>query len=354
MSITCPVRSRVKLVKNVKIDRCLSGPGEIFVKKGGKIVPSDIIGEAKVPSSPIVFNLPKLLKVKKEKAPHLLLSSIGEKVAYGQPIARSQSLFWGRKTLIAPQNGVLVKFDEKRGFLTFQPEGRETEKLAALVWGKVTGVTKEEKVTITTSFLEITGVLGRGTVSGNLRVLKAKDEVVSHLEVEGKFGGEILVAGPILTKDTLKKAQVLEVAGFVTGGVHYRNFSDAEEDQLPVLVTEGFGKLPIGDDVWQVLEHFKGRAVFLRGEEKLLQVPLDEKEIKKEKHEKIKEKERGIAVGDLVRLTGEPGPIGTVGKVFKIGNKEQKLNSGLKAVLVGIKIKEGEVEVPVNNLEIIG
>lgn len=352
MSISCPVRNRARIVKNVKIERQLSGPGKILVKKGAKIVPSDIMGEAKISPKLIVFDLPKLLKVRPAKASDLLLFPIGERVVQDQPIARSQSLFLGKRTLIAPQNGVLFEFERASGSLTFQPEAEGKEKLLALVWGKVDEVEKDRKVVITTNFYEITGVLGRGNAVGNLKVLKTQEERVSHVDIDGTFKGEVLVVGPILGKDTFKKAHVLGVAGLVTGGIHFRDLYNQEDNQMAVLVTEGLGKLAIGDDIWRLLKRFEGRTVFLRGEKNLLQIPLEE-EVEEKCYPKMEEKKREIAVGNLVRLIGDPGPIGTVGKVLEIGKKKTKLESGIKTILVKVKIRDKEVEVPVNNLEII-
>lgn len=350
MSIVCPVRTRIQFFKDAKVKRKLLGEGKILVKKGQSVVPSDVIAKVEIRGKPLIFDLPQLLKAKKPFSKKHLLKKIGERVEKGEKLVCLKSLFFGRKTLIAPCGGEILEFKESSGQLVFQPETREEVQVLGLFWGEVEKVGKNE-VVFKTSFVDILGVLGIGEASGKILICRDRVDCFSLFSKKDSLKEEILVFEENPGRAALEKLKIRDASGVICGGVHFRDFQSCQKRKLPLLVTEGFGKLKIGEDLLGILQKYEGRRVLLEGEEKRLRIPLKKEEIRRIKQKETKERE--LKIGDKVRLIGEPGPLGVQGTVEEIGRNKVVLESGFKAVLVKVKIGKETLEVPSSNLEVI-
>lgn len=312
-------------------------------KKGQSVRPEEVLARGKVVSEPLVFDLGRLLKAKKPFSAKHLLKKPGEKVKKGDRLVCLQSFLFGKRILIAPSAGQVKELKETSGELVFQPALKEEINFPSLFWGEVAKVGKEE-VVIKTQFLDVFGVLGSGRASGEL--------ILGEGERESPESG-IFIFQDSPGRATLEKLKIRGAAGVICGGVHGRVFEGCRRRGLPLLLTEGLGRLRMGDDLWSLFQKHEGRLVLLNGEKKRLRIPLEEKEAKGAKKEAGKETEKELKKGDRVRLVGEPGPIGVQGKVIEIAGKKTPLDSGFRAVLVKVKTEEEVLEVPAPNLEIL-
>lgn len=350
MSASCPVRTRIKFFKEEKVERKLSGKGEVLVKKDQKVAPDDVIAKVEVGGEPLIFDLPQLLRAKRPFPKNSLLKKIGEKVEKGERLASFKSLFLGKKTLIAPCSGLILEFKEDSGELIFQPETKEEVQMPGLFWGEVEKI-KRDKVVLKTSGVDIFGFLGIKEAIGKILLCREQTSELSLFR-ENSLRGKILVFGESPGRAALEKLKIRGASGVICGGVHFRDFQSYQKGELPFLATEGCGKIKIGDDLLEIFQKYEGRDVLLEGEKKQVRIPLRKEELKSiKKTEAVKERE--LKLGDRVRLIGEPGPVGAQGVVIEIGKKKVVLESGFKVVLVKVKVDDEVLEVPSENLEII-
>lgn len=346
--ISCPVRIRTRFCLDEEIKRKLQGKAKVLVKRGQQVDPQKMIARLEIGGEPLVFDLPRLLKAKKPFTEKHLLKKPGEKVKKGDRLACLQSFLFGKRILIAPRSGEIKELKESSGELVFLPETRQEVAVPSLFWGEVVKAGKEEAV-IKSQFLDVFGVSGSGQALGKLILCRAGESRFSFPDQEDLESG-ILVFQDSPGRASLEKLKICGAAGVICGGLHWRDFSGCQRRDLALLITEGLGKLRIGQDLWEVLQEYEGRPVFLEGEKKRLRIPLEKKEARRGEKEAARERE--LKKGDQVRLVGEPGPIGAQGKVVEIEAKKTRVESGFKTVLVKVKTDTDLLKVPAANLEI--
>ena len=351
MSVFCSVRTRIKIFKDERVERKFFGEGKILVKKGQKVAPDEVIAKIMVGGEPLVFDLPLLLKAKKPFPKRNLIKPINKKVEKGEGLACTKSLFFGKKTLIAPCSGKILALKEETGELIFQPEAKKEVQVPSLFWGEVESVEKDQ-VVLNTSFQDILGTVGLNQAFGKILICQDQAECFSFLKKKDSLQNQVFVFFESPGRAVLEKLKIRGISGVVCGGVHFRDFEGCQRLELPLLLIEGFGNLKLGEDLFRVFPKYEGREVMLEGKKKRLRIPLKEEEVKGGREGK-EVKERELKVGDKVRLVGEPGSIGVQAKVVEIGKRKVVLESNFKAVLVKVRVGQKTLEVPSNNLEII-
>jgi hypothetical protein len=179
--------------------------------------------------------------------------------------------------------------------------------------------------------LTIFGVYCSQEAEGELIIGAGPEEIMGVGQLRAGHQGKILLTGSLLSRDLISKGTVVGVVGFLAGGTHRRVLTSSK---IPVCVVEGFGKLPLGPDLWEMLSKFKGRRVRLA----------------EAKTEEID----GLKSGDQVRLVGDPGPIGFQGQI--VGeSKSKKISPGIKIKVAEVKADKlgKKIYVPLQNLEVI-
>lgn len=321
----------------------MPGEGKVLLKKGQPVSPEDVLARVEAVSEPLVFDLPRLLKAKKPFSSKHLLKKPGEKVKKGDRLVCLQSFLFGKRILIAPSAGQIEELKESSGKLVFRPALKKEISFPSLFWGEAVKVGKKE-VTIKTQFSDVFGVLGSGQASGEL--------ILGAGEGESSEPG-IFVFQESPGRATLEKLKIRGAVGVICGGVHWRVFESCRRRGMSLLVTEGLGRLKMGDDLWSLFQKYQGRLVLLDGEKKRLRIPLEKKEAQGGGKEVGEKEEKELKKGDRVRLTGEPGPIGIQGQVVEVAGEKARLDSGFKAVVVKVKTEEEALDVPLPNLEIL-
>ena len=129
------------------------------------------------------------------------------------------------------------------------------------------------------------------------------------------------------------------------------------------MVTEGYGALPIGDDIFQILKEHEGKYVFLSGNNPRLLLPSIEPDsiirirkvalsphasLEKSPNTRIIE----TAVGESVRLIWPPY-MGSQGQIVAIDEQPTLLPSGINCIMATVELKLRKLRVPLNNLEVI-
>lgn len=379
MTYLVPVRLRIEKDKVTRITRTLKGEGHFIINKGQAVSPEEIIGSATISSGFRTINLATKLAVSPNEVEKYLVKKIGQRVYKGELLAYKTGWLLGRKKeVIAPADGNLDFLDHKTGELKISFFPKKID-LPAGVFGIVEEVDEERgQVIIKTQVSHIHGLLGSGrSRDGMLHFLGKNDDLIDKSLIEAGYDQRILVGGSLLFKDAIFAAVSEGINGVITGGINaedYRVISGGRiifpkkmdnDIGISLVVCEGFGSVPIGDDIFELLAKYAGKFIFIDGNKALISLPSFSSSslmaVKRTALPKLQPNNltedytTGISelkVGLKVRVVGN-SYLGVQGNVIAIDNSFSLLPSGLKTCLATVETARRKIQVPVANLEII-
>lgn len=344
-----PVRLRFQDKVVVRIERRLPGPGKVLVKAGDKVTPEEAVGESQISGGYRKINLSGLLGLGSNDVAKSLLKKPGEVVYKGEPLARS-SKFLGlkRRVYLSPVDGVVEELLEGEVTIRFAP----TEvKVASGFTGTIESVAEGEAVTVRTNAAKIRGIVGAGHERfGHIRVVGKSGEFLLPQHIDASDSGKIVVGGAIVTSDTIEKALALGVRGLVTGGINFHEtlgWSEGSDIGLTIVSLEGYGFHPINEELFKELSRFDGKYAAISGQDATILISIDGPA------EEVAEPSwRELKLGDSLRIISGEG-LGKVGQAEAVSSEPVKLESGLMASVVTLKIGTEKMIVPSHNLEIV-
>lgn len=346
-----PVIRRIEEKKKTLLPRYYPGECQPAVKVGQSVTEADVVAHCEVSAGRRLIKISSVLGVPGKDAGKHLLRKVGDRIYEGEIIARKKSMFGIRKSEVkSPIDGQIMQIDERGDLmLKFMPK---PVRLIAAASGVVKDISKE-KITISTVATKLRGVASIGREKeGMISVVAGPKEFILPGLIKAEDKGKILVGGALLEKSALEKSVTLGVAGIVTGGMNLREFNNlgaTGESLITILVTEGFGNLPMGTDMLDFLKTKDGRPALITSQEKSLIIP-ESTAVEVEQSATVYWKE--LKIGDKVRFfREESGDI--LGEVKELLG-EQILNSGILAEVVRVRFKSGEeLPLPAANLEIV-
>lgn len=375
------LRGRIRIEKDivVRIKRTLKGTGKLKVAVGMQVSPDQIIGTANVSSGFRKINLSELLSSPPADVQKYLVKSLGQRIYRGELLAfKKGTIFGGRKLITSPTDGVLDFLNPQTGELkmTFLPKKSE---LPAGVFGIVEAIDEARGlVAIKAQVTRIHGMFGSGRLrDGILHVLSKRDDLVNKSIITAQFDENILVGGSLIFKDAISSAISLGINGIITGGINAKDYKAMAGGHLTfpkkinndigvsIIVSEGFGSIPIGEDIFEVLSAYEGKFVSIDGNSAILDLPSFESKslenIKKvqlppsEPEQKFTGGGEGLIEaksGTRVRIIGNSF-LGEEGKILSIDRSLTLLPSGIHAYLATIETKRRKIQIPIANIEAI-
>lgn len=375
------VNLRVEKDVVTRIRRFLGGKGILNVSVGQQVTPEEVIGTSTIPSGFRTLNLCQLLSISPTEVENHLIRKVGQRIYKDELLAYKKGfLLGGHKVVTAPTDGILDFLNPKTGELrvSFIPK---KVNLPAGVYGIVEEVDKERGVTIIRmQGSRIHGMLGSGgSRDGILQILNTKDSLVSKSAILTKYEDYVLVGRNLFFKDAISASISAGVSGIITGGINAKDYKAMAGGRLifpkkldndigiSIVVCEGFGSIPIGDDIFEILSKYEGKFVSVDGNKAQILLPSFESDsMVKVKNTKLPQPADGelaldlehkdsileLKVGLKVRVVGSSFS-GEQGTVVAINESETLLPSGIRAYLVTIEGARRKIQVPVANLEVI-
>jgi hypothetical protein len=360
----------------VKKTRRLPVPGEVLVKKGDTVSHDTVVARTKVPGEPRIINIAYTLGVEPEEIERYMVIKIGDPVSENQPIALSKSFFGlVKKVCCSPFAGTLEHVSSTTGQAIVR-EHPITVEVNAYIPGTVVEELPREGVVIQTPAAFIQGIFGiGGETNGELMMVSKKpEEIIEAEHINSNSEGKVIVGGSLITLDALRKAVEIGVRGVVVGGINDRHLmtflgyelgvaiTGHEECGLTLIITEGFGKMPMQEKTFRMLEKFEGKMACINGATQIRagvmrpEIIIPRKDISLSRLAKIEEESyfsEGLMRGTLVRLIREPH-FGSIAKVVSLPVKLQKLETESMARVLEVELEDGrKVIVPRANVEII-
>ncbi len=353
-------------------DRVLPLKGEVVVSKGKIVEPSDVVAKTDLPGNVQMVNVANLLNIDPGDVKEVMKISIGTAVKKDDLVAETKGLFGLFKSSVkAPVDGTLEAISDVTGQVVFREAPIPVE-VDAYMRGKVKDIIPEEGVTIETTGAFIQGIFGIGGESqGQLKlVVESREQEITPDMITADLAGKIIVGGSFISLEAYQKAIAAKVAGVVVGGFNYSDLepilgytlgvaiTGSEDIGTPLVVTEGYGKIKMGDRTFDLLKQYDGHNVSINGATQIragvirpeIVIPIEDSELTGES--KLVESAEGITVGSLVRVIRAPY-FGFLGKIVKLPAELQKMESETMVRVADVEIDGQVYTIPRSNLEMV-
>ena len=197
--------------------------------------------------------------------------------------------------------------------------------------------------------------------------VKEPGEILSPRQIGEDDRGCILVGGALVTAAALRRAEETGVTGIICGGILDKDLYDYlgyeigvaitghEDIPLSLVITEGFGEIPMAQKTFALLSKLEGQQASINGSTQIragvlrpeIVVPRQGAEITQETAA------TGLELGSRVRIIRNPW-FGKLGQVTGLPVELQKIESEALVRVVQVELEGGRrVTVPRANVEIL-
>lgn len=347
-----PVTHYLPLTR-IRRERILPIPGRVLVRTGQKVMATDVIAETKLVNQHVLLDISSLLGINPDQTEKVLKVSVNQVVAEGDILAGPVGII--PRVVRAPQNGRIVHINE--GQLLFELETQPFQ-LRAGMEGVIKGLIAERGAILETSGALVQGVWGNGQIDQgtlNVRANSPKDELTPDM-LDTEARGMIILGGHIARSETLKVLHQLSVRGLIVASVSANLVPLAAQCKFPILVLDGFGRIPMNSMAFKILSTNNSREVAVNANgwerysdsrpEVIIPLPAsNDVDIPKPAEE--------LAPGQKVRINSNP-LIGSIGKLIALRTEQASLSNGLRVPAAMVFLESGEnTIVPLANLELL-
>ena len=363
-----------------RIERQLPVPGETLVRVGSRVEPDDIVLRANFPRDPQIINVARDLGVLPNHVYSKMRKEEGNRVAAGEVIARSS--FLSGRTTVAPVEGMITTIDRTTGYVTITPSPLPIE-LKAQVRGIVMEIPDQRTVVIETPASYVQGIFGVGGERFGVMRLLVTDpsERVDADAIDARSAYAILIAGASITAAALRKAIDEQVRGIIVGGIEEHELRAFLNDKtgaawrtgyntwrlpappynrdpgLTLMVTEGFGVLPMSEPLFKTLASYDQQEALIEGATQLrnpqrrprLVVPLS----RVRNVEQTSPIRLNLTINSTVRILAGSHR-GQVGTIRSFPAEPQILPSGVRSLAAEVVVADGtQLMLPHAALEVL-
>jgi len=357
----------------VRKQRRLPLAGEVLVAQGDRVQALDVVARTFLPGNVETVNVANKLGMPPEDIPKFMLVKEKDAVEANQIIARMKQLFglfssWAT----TPVAGTIETISAVTGQVIVR-EPPMAVSVTAYLDGEVVEVYGNEGVDVECTGTFVQGIFGiGGEVHGPmLTVASSPRDIVTADEIGPECEGKVLLGGSLATAEALKKAIAVGAVGFIAGGFHDRDLRDFlgfdlgvaitghEELGVTLVVTEGFGEMPMAQATFDLLASCEGRLASLNGATQIragvirpeIIIPREGKVMAKVGVEEGEES--NLEVGSRIRAIREPY-FGWLGEATSLPVELQTLESEAKVRVLGVKFDDGTEDIiPRANVELI-
>ncbi|GAB1469609.1 hypothetical protein MASR2M66_04860 [Chloroflexota bacterium] len=348
-----PVHHVIGLTTIIR-ERRLPISGNVVVRVQQKVAAGDMVAETRWAREHALLDVARTLKISTAAADRLIKCQIDDVLKAGTEIAKGKGLF--ARTVTAPRDGRVVAVG---GGQVLMEVGEAKMELRAGLPGIVMEVIPNRGVIIQSSGGLVQGMWGNGRIESGLLVnlTEGPDTVLAPERVDVSLRGSIILGGIIKSVEILHALAELPARGLIASSMLPSLLPKAREMRYPIMLTEGFGTLPMNSAAYKLLSTNAKREITLNAEafdrytgarpEIFIPLPIssdppppNEMQI--------------LAPGVQVRMRRPPS-MSMLGTIVSIKPGLTTLPSGLRAPAAEVKLENDEtVIVPLVNMEIVG
>lgn len=242
----------------IERERVLPYSGRVQVSTGDTVTADTIVARAPGRARLFTVDVARQLGVSADEASKALVVNRGDDVRRGQVIARQNTML-GAATVRSPHDGTVAEVLGSQVLLSAAVRPIE---LRAQLNAVVQATRSDLGVKLETTGAIVQGMWGNGgRAFGPLVFLTPDDAVPESLEPE--MAGAIAVVPGTVTRDGLRAAQRVKLAGLVVGFARGHMVQALQKAKLAVMLTEGFGEHPMHESTWMLLTDNAGREASL-------------------------------------------------------------------------------------------
>jgi hypothetical protein len=204
----------------------------------------------------------------------------------------------------------------------------------------------------------IQGVWGNGRIDFGLMfaLIKSPDDELNASQLDVSMRGSIILGGHCKNADVLRSAAELPLRGLILASMDARLVSIAARMRFPVILLEGFGKMPMNPAAFRLLTTNERREVAINAEpwdryrgqrpEVVITLPSSGEQT-------LAKDMEVFSSGQRVRIVRAPYT-GATGTLLSLRPGLSTLPNGISARSADIRLEDGQnVVVPLANLEVL-
>lgn len=332
--------------------RVLPTKGKVLVHPGQRVSAADVIAEARQPGQHQLVDVRRGLGFSAKKDVSALIERrVGDKLQKGDVIAQSKGLF--ARIVSAPIDAEIISIFN--GKVLLEVPGTPIQ-IKAGIAGTVTEVLPEYGATIEANGMLIQGVWGnRGIDQGVLLNLASNlDDELTPARLDVSMRGAVVLCGHVSQAEVLQVAAELPLRGLVLGSMTANLLPVASKLSLPIMLLEGFGKIPINNAAFKLLSSNEKRDITIMAQpwnrmtgerpELVINLPTNASQAS----ELV-----DLSPGITVRINSAPH-FGKIATLVKIPSGMSMLPNRLRALSALVRLEDNEqIVVPLANLDVL-
>jgi len=356
--------------------RILPLPGTVLVEVGRTISSATVVARAELPGKVHVVNLVNQLGILPEDLPDYMVKREGDRIEKDEVLAETKPLIkWFKTEVRSPIAGTVETVSTATGQVILREPPRPVE-LFAYLDGKVVEVFPQQGVRVETTCAFIQGIFGIGgeTWGEVVMATSSPEEELTEFLLTPHHAGKIVVGGAFVGAQALARAKAVGAKGIVVGGMHDKDLrallgydlgvaiTGTENVGFTLILTEGFGRIPMARKTFELLRTLGGRKACVSGATQIragvirpeIIVPLAGGEasevIEIDKAGQVRE---GAKIGDPVRVIREPF-FGRIGQVAGMPSDLTMIPTESHVRVMEIQFPDGSrAVVPRANIEVL-
>jgi len=356
--------------------RLLPLPGAVLVENGQAVDPTTVVARTELPGKVHVLNVVNQLSILPADIRDFMRKKEGDEIERGEVIAEDNPFIaWFKTQVESPISGSIESISDVTGqvLVREQPEPLE---VVAYVDGTVQEILREQGVVVETTCSLIQGIFGVGGEAWGplVKATDTPEEIVRSTHITADMYGAIVFGGAYAGWDVLQEAKTRGLRGLVVGGIDAQDLkallgydlgvaiTGTETIGFTLIVTEGFGSIPMAYKTFELLSQHVGAKVSMSGATQIragvirpeIIIPLQRgaNESALANTETATSRE-GIAIGDPIRVIREPY-FGQIGRVSALPTDLQTIPTESQVRVLEIELSNAaRIIVPRANVEIL-
>jgi hypothetical protein len=353
--------------------RLLPIRGDVLVRVGDLATAQQVVAQTFIPGDVIPLNLANLLAIPPVDVPGCMLKKEGDRIALGEPLARTKGIFGRFRTEYASKSvGTIESISSVTGQVILRGEPQPLQ-VEAYLAGTVVEIIPAEGCVIEAEVTFVQGIFGIGgeTYGPVHLACKSHDQELSGDLILPEMRGCVIVGGARITMEAIQRARQVGASAVVTGGLDDTDLeallgynlgvaiTGSEHVGLTLIVTEGFGEIAMAERTFKLLASRQDDHAAVNGATQIragvmrpeIVIPLTNRQLAQET-ESVRS-EGYLDIGMSVRIIRDPY-FGLIGSVSALPPELRVLASGSKARVLEVKLESGEnVVIPRANVELI-
>jgi hypothetical protein len=352
MDTLAPI-THVLPVATIQRERRLPVSGRVLVRKGQKVNTTDVVAEARMAPEHIILDVERGLGLPADKLDRYIRCKAGMDVQEGDILAGPVGI--GQRVIRATRPGKIVVIGS--GQILLEVESKSVELLAGYS-GIVSELIPDYGVIIETQGALVQGAWGNGKIDyGLLNIqMRTPQDVLTSDRLDISIRGSVVLGGYCEDAAVLTLAAELPLRGIILSSMPATLIPTAMKIRCPLILTEGFGRMPMNSVAYKLL------ATSDRRETALIAEPWN-RLINTRPEISIPLSTAGtpaaaadtdiFKTGQQVRVIRAPYAA-AVGTLVTIGQELATLPNGLHSTSAVVRLENGEtVVLPLVNLEVL-